>query len=65
MNISRVRFFRKQKGLSQKELADLCGLSVKGITSAENNIDNVNMATLKAIAKALGVKTKDLYEELD
>lgn len=65
MNISRVRHYRKQKGLSQKELAELCGLSAKAIMSAENNIDNVNMATLKAIAKALEVKIKDLYEELD
>ena len=37
MNISRVRHYRKQKGLSQKELAELCGLSAPSPALPETN----------------------------
>lgn len=56
----RVRDFRKQRGHSQEELADLCGLHRTYIGSVERGERNVTLLNIYKIAKALSVKPGDL-----
>ena len=49
-----VKAFRKEKGLSQEALADLCGLHRTYIGSVERHERNVTLSTLEVLAEALG-----------
>jgi DNA-binding Xre family transcriptional regulator len=55
----------KEKGLSQGKLSRMADVSLSTIQrlSAEGSTYNVSMEVLERIAKALGVKISDLYEE--
>ncbi len=55
-----VQKFRKQKGLSQEELAKKCRLHRTYIGGIERGERNVSLINLKKIATALGVKIDDL-----
>ena len=46
---------RKQKGLSQEALCKASGLSIRFVSSAENDPQNLTLESLEKIAKALGV----------
>lgn len=61
--ISKISIYRKSKGMTQEELAKKADVSVRALTSAENDINKTNMSTLKKIAKALDKSVSDLYEE--
>jgi DNA-binding Xre family transcriptional regulator len=55
----------KEKGVSQGKLSRMTDVSLSTIQrlSAEGSTYNVSMEVLQRIAKALGVKISDLYEE--
>lgn len=53
---------RQQKGLTQEELAELSGLSVRTIQRIENGESLPRSYTLKVIAKALGKHYEDLLK---
>lgn len=55
-----VRSYRKDNGLSQEELADLCDLHRTYIGSVEREERNVSLSTLEALARALGVSVPEL-----
>jgi transcriptional regulator with XRE-family HTH domain len=55
-----VQKIRKQKGLSQEELAKKCRLHRTYIGGIERGERNVSLINLKKIATALGVKIDDL-----
>jgi len=55
-----IRTFRKAKGISQEELADMCNLHRTYIGSVERGERNVTLSTLEAIAGALGVSVPKL-----
>lgn len=57
-----VQKFRKQKGLSQEELAKKCRLHRTYIGGIERGERNVSLINLKKIATALGVKIDDLVK---
>lgn len=64
IDIEALRDARKRAGLTQEEAAIRAGLSSK---QAWNKIergrqDDITLGTLEAIAKALGVKAKDLLK---
>ncbi len=60
----RVRKYRRQKGWSQEQLGAMVGISQSKISKIENgNWDS--LSDLKLIAKALGVKLKDLIDDGD
>jgi transcriptional regulator with XRE-family HTH domain len=49
-----IRLYRKDHGLSQEELADLCELHRTYIGSVEREERNVSLSTLEVLARALG-----------
>jgi transcriptional regulator with XRE-family HTH domain len=56
-NIVRLR---RLKGLSQEELADVCGLHRTYVGSVERGERNATLSTLEVFADALGVSVTDL-----
>lgn len=59
----KVMYYRKKKGLSQKELAQMIGMTDQTISNIERGINYGTIETLIKIAKALDVSIKDLFEE--
>jgi transcriptional regulator with XRE-family HTH domain len=55
-----IKRFRKERGISQEELADLCGLHRTYIGSVERQERNVTLSTLEVLSQALGVRVTDL-----
>lgn len=55
-----LRAQRKNRGLSQEELADLCGLHRTYVGSVERQERNVTLATLEAFSNALKVSVPEL-----
>lgn len=64
MICKRVRKYRRQKGLSQEQLGAMIGFSQSKISKIENG-DWDSLGDLRLIARALGVKLKDLIDESD
>lgn len=50
-----IKSFRKEKGLSQEELAELCGLHRTYIGSVERQERNVSLSTLEVLSDTLMV----------
>ncbi|NBI19176.1 XRE family transcriptional regulator [Neglecta sp. X4] len=66
----RIRAIRTERGLTQKELGELCGMADSAIRRYESNRGNPTQKTLLKIAKALDVHLRDLsdsswLEEID
>lgn len=51
----KIRVLRKEKGLTQKQLAEKCYLNPKTIFNIEKNINNPKIDDLQRIATALKV----------
>lgn len=63
MNLKEIR---KEKGLSQSQLAGLAGVSVRTLQEWEQgkrNIDGASLPTLCCLSDALGVKIYDILED--
>lgn len=58
----KVREIRKQKGLSQEELAFRSGLHRTYISDIERGDRNVSVKNIEKIAHALGIKPSELLE---
>lgn len=56
----KLRELRKQKGLSQEDLAFKSGLHRTYISDIERGSRNVSLKNIEKIAKALGLKPQDL-----
>ena len=53
---------RKKNGLSQEELAELCGISRATLSKIENNEEvNVNTRTIAKLAEAFDVKPSEIF----
>ena len=64
-NLARIR---KSSGISQKELANLCGISIKTIQAYEQRLKDINRAEVKTlfkISQILMVDINDLLESKD
>jgi len=57
---SNIRSLRRQKNLSQEELADTCNLHRTYVGSVERGERNVTLSTLETLAQALSVTVLDL-----
>ena len=62
MNIKKAR---KNKGLKQKELANLIGFSESSISKYEQGLISIPIGVLEQIAKALDVSTFDLTIDVE
>lgn len=60
---ARMRALRQRKGLSQEELAHSCDLDRTYIGSVERGERNISLVNIHAIAAALGVLAKELFDE--
>lgn len=57
----RVQELRKERNLSQEQLADLTGVHRTYIGMVERAEKNITLRNIKKIAKALDVNIKDLF----
>lgn len=56
-----IRNFRKQRGQTQNEFADSCGISQTYLSQIENNSKEPNLSTLKDISLSLDVPLPILF----
>lgn len=61
---TKIKEIRKRKGLTQKQLGDLCGIADANIRKYENGKQNPKIETLQKIADALGVSIIDLTDNI-
>ncbi len=54
-----LKYYRLKKNISKKELASLIGVTPMAVTYYESGERKPDMTTIKALAKALGVKAAD------
>lgn len=59
-----IKYFRKEKGLTQKELGNLCGINEVQIRRYELGGSNPKLETIQKIATALGVEPYALDDRL-
>jgi len=59
-----IRTCRKQSKLSQEKLAEKAELHPVYISAVERGVKTISMDALMRIAKALGVKIRDLVADL-
>jgi transcriptional regulator with XRE-family HTH domain len=57
-----VRMLRLEKGLSQQQLADACGLDLSYIGQIERGKRNPTLGVMHGIAKVLKTKVSDLLK---
>lgn len=55
-----IKRLRKERGLTQKNLGELCGIAEPNIRKYENGKQNPKLETIEKIATALGVTAFDL-----
>ena len=58
-----IKHHRKEKGLTQKELGELLGVSPQMVAQYERNVRNPKKETLQRIAKALNVSPAEFFED--
>ena len=61
---TKIKEIRKQKGLTQKQLGDLCGIADSNIRKYENGKQNPKIETLQKIAAALDVPLAEITETI-
>lgn len=57
---SRIKYYRKQKGLTQEGLAQAIGVTNVAVARYEHGLREPRMRVLALIAKALGTRLADL-----
>lgn len=58
---TRIKELRKQKGLSQFEVAEAAGIDPKSLSRIESGVFNPAIDTLHGLAVALGVEMQDFF----
>jgi transcriptional regulator with XRE-family HTH domain len=62
VKLPRLRATRERRALSQRELADMAGVSRTTIVSLEQGADSPFPSTIRKLARALGVAPDELME---
>lgn len=58
-----VREYRMEKGISQEELGELCGLHRTYISEVERGVRNVSLINIEKICDALGIKISSVFKK--
>jgi transcriptional regulator with XRE-family HTH domain len=58
-----VRALRLRKGLSQEQLAEICGLHRTYVGSVERGERNATLSTLETLARGLGIGVPELLSK--
>ncbi len=58
---NRIRLLRKEKDISQEELAKKCGVTRQTINAIENNKYDPTLALAFKLSKVLGVTVDELF----
>jgi len=61
----RIRHFRKEKGLSQEDLASLANLHATYIGQLERGEKNPTLNSMLKIADALGISLEQLFQAME
>lgn len=59
----KIRYYRKNKKMTQQDLALAAGLEVSTIKRLENNKSRPELATCKLLAQALDIMPEMIYDE--
>ena len=59
----KIKILRIKKGLTQKQLGEMCGMADSAIRRYESERANPKLATLQKIAVALNVPIEELYSD--
>ena len=54
----RIKFFRNRKGMTQKQLSDITGITQADISRLESGTANPSLRTLKRLAAGMGMALK-------
>ena len=66
MNLGeRLRFIRKKKGLTLKDLSQRAGLSVPYLSDMERQAVNPSIESLQKVAKAFNMTVRDLFSGVE
>lgn len=70
MNISwelgiRIRYYRKEKNITQEKLAEICNLHPTYIGQVERGEKNATLESIYRISKGLGVSMSKLLEDIE
>ena len=57
----RLRFIRRQKDLTQEQLAEAVGISVEFLSNLERGINAPSFETLEKLAAVLAVSVQELF----
>lgn len=57
-----IKEIRKQKKMTQEELAEKCGLQTSYLAGVERGDRNITLQTLEKITVGLDINAKDLFE---
>ena len=58
----RIRHLREDRGLTQEQLAERAGLSMKHLGLVERGKTNSTLSSLEGVSRALGVSLSDLFD---
>ena len=59
-----IRSYRKQRGMSQEDLAEKSGLSRNYVSDIERGVRNPSLLALIKLSRALRVPLRDLLEDV-
>lgn len=59
----KIKELRKEKNISQEKLANLAEIDRTYLPTIEKGERNVSIEVVEKLAKALGVRIKDLFDE--
>lgn len=59
----RVRKLRSERGWSQEEFGDKCGLDRTYVSGIERGVRNPTLSVIATLAAGLGVSIEDLFSE--
>lgn len=59
---NQIKTLRKEKGLSLRQLAQLCDIDYSDISKIEKGQRNIQISTILELTKGLDIHPKDLFD---